>query len=296
MVALVLMGAMPQPTLADVIYERETPYQLLRVSEADDGTRYLIFNEGSGVQSVYVPNGGRTHFYYDYMGIVPLLRPAESHRGLIIGLAGGTAAEKYGSFAPEIELNLTGVEVDAEVIAAARQHFELDRRDVTPVNADGRMFLLNEQQRRAEKYDAIVSDAYSTQLYIPPHLATREYFALVRERLTASGVLVMNVNAPSVDSRLLKALTNTVAAEFPHVTVVDVQNSWNHLVLASNQPLDLEEVATRVPDGFGDVAADLAAARTVKFDQAGEVFTDDRAPVEFLTDSMIVSQVLERAR
>lgn len=299
LVVLLGVGMLPHPGIAGVLFERESPYQLIRVSEGHDGTRYLIFNEGSGVQSVYSPGGGRTGFYYDYMGIVPLLRPASAPqptRVLIVGLAGGTVAHNLGTFAPEAALDVTGVEVDAAVIDAARRFFDLDAAGVQVRNDDGRMYLLHEQRAAAPAYNAIVSDAYSTQLYIPPHLATTEYFALVRERLVPGGVSVMNVNAPTADSRLLTALVNTAASVFPYVTVVDVQNSWNHLVLASDQPLDLGAVAGRVPQPYADVAADLLTARAVTFDPAGEVFTDDRAPVEFLTDSMIVSQVLGRTR
>ena len=87
--ALLPMG-MPSRIPNDVIMERESPYQLIRVSEQGD-RRFLIFNEGSGIQSVYSPARPRTGFYYDYMGIVPLIRPREDgapHRALIIGLAG----------------------------------------------------------------------------------------------------------------------------------------------------------------------------------------------------------------
>ena len=137
-------------------------------------------------------------------------------------------------------------------------------------------------------------DAYSTQLYIPPHLATKEFFALAKTKLVENGVFVMNVNAPNQDSRLLKALVNTVAAVYPHVTVMPVEDSWNHLVFASDAPIDFAEVATRIPDAYDDVRAAAVTARVAQHDPDAEIFTDDRAPVEFLTDSMILAQVVGR--
>lgn len=290
----ILPFTMPQRSPHDVLEEIESPYQLIRVSEQENGWKYLIFNEGSGIQSVKVPPGQRTGYYYDYMGIVPMLRPREDgrvHRGLIIGLAGGTVAERYASFVGSRHgIELTGVEVDPAVIDVARRQFDLDATGVKVVNEDGRTFFLHGE----EQYDAIIADAYSTQLYIPPHLATREFFALAKTRLVDGGVFVMNVNAPSEESRLLKALMNTAASTYRHVVVMPIPESWNHLVFASDEPIDLASLADAVPPGFYDVSEAMRWAREVAYDPRGEVFTDDRAPVEFLTDSMILAQVVKR--
>ncbi|HTK04666.1 MAG TPA: fused MFS/spermidine synthase [Candidatus Eisenbacteria bacterium] len=279
----------------DVVMERESPYQLIRVAQ-DGDRRYLIFNEGSGIQSVYVPGHERTGFYYDYLGLLPLMHPkatGETHRGLIIGLAGGTAAVRYPSMVSDAaRIELTGVEVDPAVIDTARRWFALDETGVRVVNADGRVYL----QTTRENYDSILVDAYSTQLYIPPHLATKEFYTLAKTRLAAGGVLAMNVNAPSDESRLLRALTATAASVFGHVIVVPVSGSWNHLVLASDEPFDIEAAARRVPEDYGDIRESLLASSVVPHDPAAEVFTDDRAPVEFLTDSMIVAQAFGHAK
>ncbi|HTM68411.1 MAG TPA: fused MFS/spermidine synthase, partial [Candidatus Binatia bacterium] len=232
----VVPPALPAHAPRDVVLERESPYQLIRVANAEEGKRYLIFNEGTGIQSVYVPDRGRTGFYFDYLGIVPFLRPRPDgvrHKALIVGLAGGTAAVRYSSFLPPGEtVDLTGVELDPAVIDAAKRWFDLDSTGVKVVNADGRVFLKN----GAGTYDSILVDAYSTQLYIPPHLATKEFYALAKEHLVPGGVLAMNVNAPSDDSRLLRGLVNTAASVFGHVVYVPVADTWNYLVLASDEP------------------------------------------------------------
>ncbi|HSD12121.1 MAG TPA: fused MFS/spermidine synthase, partial [Patescibacteria group bacterium] len=200
-VAFVLVpSVMPTRVPPDVVMERESPYQLIRVADEGD-RRFLIFNEGSGIQSVYSPGDERTGFYYDYMGLVPIMRPrapGAPHRALIIGLAGGTIAQRYASLAGSRDgIDLTGVEVDPAVIDTAREYFGLDETGVRVVNEDGRTFL----RSSADAFDAIIVDAYSTQLYIPPHLATREFFSLAKPRLAAGGVLAMNVNAPDDGSR-----------------------------------------------------------------------------------------------
>lgn len=282
-------AALPTHLRKDIVMERESPYQLIHVAQTA-GSRYLYFNEGLGIQSVYSPGHERTGYYFDYVGILPLLRPRPAglrHRGLIIGLAGGTMAARYASMVGgRADLDLTGVEVDAAVIDTARRYFDLDQAGVRVVNEDGRMFL----RAATDTYDSLVVDAYGNQLYIPPHLATREFFALAKTRLAADGVLAMNINAQDRESRLLKALANTAAAVFRHVIVVPVSDSWNHFVLASDTPFDIEAVARRMPVGYADIREDLFLSYPAVFDPEAEVFTDDRAPVEFLTDSMIAAR------
>ncbi len=280
--------SLPHSLPASVVMERESPYQLIRVAQIDDGRRLLIFNEGSGIQSVYVPGGGRTGFYFDYAGILPLLRPEQKgpHKAVIVGFAGGSVAARYRSFASGRDISITGVEVDPAVIETARKYFGVDDAKVNIINQDGRLFFATTY----DTFDVEFIDAYSTQLYIPPHLATGEFFALAKRRLNKDGVFAMNVNAPGEDSRLLKAMANTVAGEFRYTMVVPIKQSWNHLILASDAPFDLPRVAYDVPDAYSDVKASLLGAYEVTHDSRAEVFTDDRAPIEFLTDAMVLQQ------
>lgn len=292
--SLVVMALlMPHSSPKHLVLERESPYQLIRVAQTDDGRRLLVFNEGAGIQSVYVPGGGRTDFYFDYAGILPLLRPAGtgSHDAVIVGFAGGSVAARYRTFAPDRDVRITGVEVDPAVIDTARRFFGVDDLGVDLINEDGRMFFAHTKK----SFDTEFIDAYSTQLYIPPHLATGEFFALAKSRLKKDGVFAMNVNAPNEDSRLLKAMANTVSGVFRHTMIVPIANSWNHLILASDAPFDLNDVAYHVPDTYSDVKASLLSSYEVTHDARAEVFTDDRAPIEYLTDAMILQQAWQKA-
>lgn len=275
----------------NVIAATESPYQLIRIVQSE-AKRYMIFNEGTGIQSVYDPSGAPTGFYYDYYGVLPLLRPyAAGHRAAILGLAGGTIASTYGAMLPRgaPRPELVGVEVDAAVIAAAREYMALDAAGVETVNLDARVFLATQP----EKFDVIIVDAYSTQLYIAPHLVTREFFSLAESRLAPGGIIALNVNAAADDSPLLTTLLNTVAAEFDHVAYVPVGNSWNYLVVASVEPFDLAGAGRRLPAGFEEIAGRLSRPRTAFYDALKPVFTDDRAPVEMMTDAMILKEALQ---
>ncbi|HCC22332.1 hypothetical protein A2480_04530 [Candidatus Uhrbacteria bacterium RIFOXYC2_FULL_47_19] len=273
----------------EVVYERETPYQLVRVEERA-GRRYLIFNEGSGVQSVYFPDDVRTDLYFDHLAAIPFLGGGNGD-GLevaVLGLAGGAAVRQMISVLPSgVEMNIVGVELDSNVIDVARDWFGLNELPVKVVRSDGRAFFDTDQ-----KYDLILADAYSTQLYIPPHMATSDFFALVRSRLNEGGLLVMNVNAAERNSRLLLAITNTLASVFPEVHLSKVGRSWNWLVVSGDQAPDYANAMSYLPDGYSDVIEALAAAQQITYSPAGELLTDDRAPIELMTEKMVFAEAL----
>ena len=54
---------------------------------------------------------------------------------------------------------------------------------------DGRVFL----NRNSERYDLILLDAYRGG-YVPFHLLTREFYALVKQRLAPGGAVAFNVH------------------------------------------------------------------------------------------------------
>lgn len=279
--------ARPSPAFAA---EKESPYQLIRVWQQDDW-RYLTFNEGSGIQSVLPPAGLRTGMYYDHVGLLPLIRPGDGrHQAAIIGLAGGTAARTYRAFLPAgTPLDIVGVEVDEAVIGIARDFFDLDATGVEVVNADGRTFLAATDRR----FDTMLIDAYSTQLYVPPHLISREFFELAKSRLKPGGVIALNLNAVDESSPLFVAMSNTLAGVFREVAAARVPGSWNWIFFMSDDALDLEKAAVALPPGYDDVSVSIREAWRVVFDANKPIFTDDWAPVEFMTDAMIVRQAVE---
>lgn len=277
--------ATPPGTLATV----DSPYQYIRVTEDTQGTRQLVFNEGSGYQSVWNPQEERTGMYFDYMAAVPQLHAVHGERdALVLGLAGGTCVRQYLTGAPDVsKVRMTGVEVDPAVIKLAKEYFAVGDLPVQVVAADGRMYLAATDR----SFDDIIVDAYSTQLYIAPHLATREFFDLVRSRLKPGGVVAMNVNAATKDSPLLVTMLNTVSAVFPYVSYVPATH-WNYIIIASMSPLRTSDVAAGLPQGYEDIGAAFAGALPYVHDPAKPVFTDDKAPIEMLTDTMIVEQAL----
>lgn len=267
-----------------VIWEQETPYQYARVVEDPDGERRLELNEGLAVHSVYKPGAWLTGNYWDEFLVLPLAARATPPRSVaILGNAAGTTARAYGHYFPETRVD--GVEIDGALNDVARELFDLRGPRLQLHTEDGRSFLRGSERR----WDAIFVDAYR-QPYVPFHLATREFFALVRERLAPGGVVLVNVGHPERSDALERTLSTTMGDVFAHVGR-DPSQDVNTVLLASDQPISATAMGARarseLPAELRPVAS-ATAGRLAPALTGGTVYTDDRAPVEWLIDASIV--------
>jgi spermidine synthase len=274
-----------------LIHEETSYHQYIQVVERDDGRRLLHLNEGVAVHSLWRPDSVLTGGVWDaFLALPPLLgRPLE--RVAILGNAAGTTARALGVYYPDADVD--GVELDPAVSRVGRRYFGMeDIPRLTVHDADARPYLRSTDER----YDLIVVDAYH-QPYVPFYLATREFFALARERLAPGGIIALNVAAVPDDKRLVHAIGRTMAAELPQVLEWPALR-FNSIVLGLTEPLTTEELRSGLRKGPEALAVlrDLLARDVVPIEPDGTPWTDDRAPVEWLTDRMIVSYAAEGGR
>ena len=263
----------------DLLYEEESLYQFIQVVERPDGRRLLRLNEGVAVHSVWRRNTVFTGGEWDAFLVVPPLLGRPLRSVAILGNAAGTTARALGLFYPGA--NVDGVELDPAVSRVGRRFFGLgDNPRLTVHDADARPFL----RRTDKRYDLIIVDAYQ-QPYVPFYLATREFFRLARERLTPGGILALNVSAVPGDERLLEGIAGTLTYEFPSVGLWPALR-FNKFLLASDRPLRL--AAPQVPRGLEPLWELLRRDLRPVTHRAKRPWTDDRAPVEWVTDRMIV--------
>jgi spermidine synthase len=265
-----------------VIYETETAIQYARVVEESDGTRKLELNEGVAEHSLYRPGSFLTRNYWDGLVVLPfttLTRAPE--RVAILGNAAGTVARAYGHYFPAAQID--AVEIDPQLAEIGRRYFDLRAPHLTIHNEDARPWL-----RRADGgYDVIVLDAYR-QPYIPFYLATREFFELASDRLAPGGVLVVNVGHPEGSTELERVIGRTMGEAFPFV-LRDPMEPENTLLVGARRgsAADLRGMAAGLPTELGTIAQ-AQSARVESAPPGGEVYTDDRAPVEWLVDRSIL--------
>jgi spermidine synthase len=286
-------GVVPVGTLkatedGRVIHETETEFQYARVVEQEDGDRALELNEGQAIHSLYRPGSYLTGDVWDGYLVLPFAGLSEPpERIAILGNAAGTTARAYGHYFPDTVVD--GVEIDAELTEIGRRFFDLDNPNLRVHHEDARPWL------RASDggYDVIMVDAYR-QPYIPFYLATEEFFELVRDRLAPGGVVIVNAGHPEGNDDLEKVLGRTMAEVFPTV-IRDPIEPTNTLLLGSEAPASgarLREAVRDLPPGLRPVATQSAARITPRL-EGGRVYTDDRAPVEWLIDRSILGYAAE---
>ena len=289
-----LPAGIKPPQVGKLVYEKDSAYGYIQVVQ--DGTKTeLILNEGEAIHSIYDPQTLLTGGPWDYMVIADAFRPAAATElrpkdVAILGLAGGTSARQYiAAYGSSVQI--TGVEIDPDILDVARRYFHLDEPNVHPVVADARYWL----DTQAKQYDVVVMDAYR-QPYIPFHLTTKEFFSEVRAHLRPGGVAVVNAGRTASDYRLVDALASTMAAVYDNVYLVDVPQFSNTLVYGTTEPTTLADVEHNLGLVSEPVARDVAESvvdegRLRVSPYHGQVFTDDLAPVEKLIDEIIFSYI-----
>jgi SAM-dependent methyltransferase len=253
------------------------------VTEFPDGERRLELNEGQAVHSVYRPGEWLTHDYWDEMLVLPFATTGRAPRSVaILGNAAGTTARAYGHYFPATRVD--GVEIDPALTDVGRRLFDLRGPNLHLHTADARPFL----RRASRRWDVIIVDAYR-QPYIPFYLATREFFAEVRDHLTPGGMVLINVGHPRGSDRLEKVLGATMGRVFKRV-LRDPVEPTNTVLLGTDAPPSagaLHAATRALPSDLAAVTA-KAAGRLAPALPGGTVYTDDRAPVEWLIDESIV--------
>jgi spermidine synthase len=278
------------------LYESESAYNYIQVRESG-GVRYLMLNEGQAVHSVYDPSGGPTYGTWDYFLAAPFFNMApheadEVRRLGIVGLAAGTIAQQYTQvFGP---IPIDGWDIDPEVMEVGREYFAMTEPNLQAIAQDGRWGL----EHSGQTYSVVAIDAYRPP-YIPWQLTTREFFEIVRDHLTADGVVAINVGRTPEDRRLIDALAGTMSVVFPSVHVVDVPGTFNTMVYATVQPTEAVNLERNLESlqeaGAPPLLLDVvrrAADNLQPTHASGVAFTDDRAPVETLVNSIVIRFVL----
>lgn len=270
-----------------VIYESESSYQFIRVVEKG-GERVLELNEGVAAHSLYDPSTVLTGGNWDLPLVLPSLLERPVRRVAILGNAGGTVARAYRRFYPEARID--GVEIDPEVTEVGERFFGLEQGPLLRVyDQDARPFLL----RTEERYDIIHVDAYR-QPYVPFYLATTEFFELARERLRPGGIVSLNVASLPTDHTLVENISGTLATVFPEVLRWQALR-FNALVIGFERAPRASVLASAVERAAAPLRplVELLEREAESASPSREPWTDDRAPVEWVIDRMIVRAARE---
>jgi spermidine synthase len=285
----------PLKNIPDLIYNQESLYNYIQVTQLSDGTRQLILNEGEAIHSIYYPDPSRvlTGWYWDYFLAAPYFNPGftpqKLHRVGIIGLAAGTIARQFTQVYGPVPID--GAEIDPAIVNVGRKYFAMNEPNLHVYVQDGRAFLATTH----EHYDVVAIDAFQ-QPYIPFQLTTREFFSQIRSHLSPDGTVVLNTAHTTHDYRLVQAFVNTLKQVFPSVYTFNVPGTFNTEVMATLRPTSIATFRTNLaqfpPDTtMGQVASEVLPVVTQGHANGGIVFTDDRAPIEQITDQLLLNYI-----
>lgn len=272
-----VLGANSSPAFWEtaLAYEGESVYNYLQVKD-DEKTTIFSTSVMFSVQSKRVKDGSLTGMYFDYALAAPTLTKGGDI--LILGMGTGTFAEQCRRYFPSSKS--LGVEIDGKIIALSRKYFELPE-EIPVIAYDGRAYLQMDENR----YDVIMVDAFR-DITIPFQMSSLEFFQMVEQHLAPGGVMTVNLNmrasgAGNINERLIA----TIAAVFPAIRTVTVENGTNLALFAARDEATLDKLPQLAENLQNKELSNLMRHVATSWQapaRVGEPLTDDKAPVELL--------------
>ncbi len=175
---------------------------------------------------------------------------------------------------------ITIAEIDPSVTQAAKDFFWYDPQRDNVVHQDARRDL----NSTTDVYDIVIGDAF-TDIAVPEHLITKEFFETVRGRLTPDGYYLMNVIDYSDKMMVIGSIARTLLSVFPSVEIwtearrPDFGERMVFIVVAGHAPSTFSDVTFKSPDVMHFAAFDRSFVTQLAGLDGAVTFTDDYIPI-----------------
>jgi spermidine synthase len=274
-------ATMPDGTRVRVVFSKDSYYGNLKVVDYSYGetrTRELIID--GLVQGGVDLTSGRSVYEYAYLlELLPLAINPDSRSALVIGLGAGVVPSRFAARGIATDV----VDIDPEVVAAARDHFAFAGADRV-FREDARAYLATTDR----SYDVIVLDVFNGDT-TPAHLLSVEALRQLKSRLNPGGVLAMNLMGSFGErGAMTVSVIKTLRAVFGEVAVHPAyadepkDRVGNYVVLARDGPLAVGALPDASIHPLVEAAVRAGLSRTVAVpDHPGAfVLTDDYNPID----------------
>ncbi|RDC74421.1 spermidine synthase [Rhodovulum sp. 12E13] len=282
--ALAALGLGLSALLLGPVCDRESRYYCIRTvdlsSEPADPVRLMVLDHlAHGISAREAPRVMFTP-HTAMLDALPRMRLSPPVASFHIG---GGSYSVPRAWADRDLGPITVAEIDPEVTAQAAAQFWFDPGTARVIHRDARAVLRDE----AARYDVIVGDAF-TDIAVPAHLVTEEFFGLVADRLTDRGLYAMNVVDDTSRMEALAALVVTLRRVFPSVEV------WTEahppgpaerrvfVILAGAADSPVSRIETRAPAPTPFAALEPAFLDDLVARLEPTPLTDDFAPIDRL--------------
>ena len=192
-----------------------------------DGLPIRVLEVDGTWQSATYLDDGWAELVFEYHRIYERLFEVTPDARRLLMLGGGALSYPKAVLAHHDDVSVDVVEVDAEIIRIAREHFLLGRlEERTHAERDGRLRVIEGDaraylERGGARYDAILNDCFSAEAPLES-LMTAEGARAIHERLAPGGVYLTNV-VSALEGRRSQVVRDVVAAlatQFAHVRVI----------------------------------------------------------------------------
>jgi spermidine synthase len=262
---------------------RESIYNYIIVSRTGSIVSFRRMENGTSISAIDMSRPSFQVIDYTKFLFAGALVAPNPANVLSIGLGAGSFNRLFNLLYPDARL--TTVEIDPMIrdLAVEFTNFQESPRNQVVIE-DGRRFL----RRSAELWNWIVVDAFVKNSQYPPHLATREFFALIASHLAPGGILLINVLQ---GARLFDCMIATIASVFADVVLLDVPGRGNAILVASasgdpslQQKINAASMspAPLLKENGVDVVQIRTAAAAAVSSKCPAPLTDDFSPTEFL--------------
>jgi spermidine synthase len=262
---------------------RESVFNYIIISREGSVVSFRRMENGAKVSAVDLTKPAYQIIPYTKYLFAASLANSGPANVLSIGLGAGSFNRLFNLGYPKA--SLTTVEIDQMILDVAVEYTDFKEGDNNKVVInDGRRYL----RRNNDRWDWIVIDAFVKNSQYPPHMATREFFEIVADRLTDNGVLAINILH---GNRLFDCMIATIKTVFASHILFDVPESANAIVLAamSANPSLEQKIKAALPgqlslmkDNGVDLLQMRGAGATSTPIFCSTPLTDDFAPTEFL--------------
>jgi spermidine synthase len=254
--------------------------QVLYVAEGPDSTVWVTIEARTAMRKLVIDGftasgEGVGEHYMAWMGHLPALASPRLDRALVICFGTGQTANAVRRHAPG---QLDIVDLSAGVLRAAplfpsNQRVLEDPR-VRATVMDGRAFL---RRHPAAVYDLVTLEPMPPNFAGSNALYSREFYQLVRSRLSATGAVAQWVPFHLLEPAHTRAIVATFLAVFPHARLWVDPVSDTGILLGGTQPfriarssIPLDLSAEQIEQAFLLDAAGLA-----RLASGARVITDD---------------------
>lgn len=294
LIACIIYGFSHYDRASEVRFMQDGVYEQLSVTEREmNGKPVRLFVQDKTTSSgMYLDDDSLSVFPYTDFYRLHRLTDERPEHALFIGAGAYTMPKLLQRELPDTVIDVVDIEPGIERIAA--EWFRLpEGTNIRTHIADGRRFLYDS----TTTYDLIFSDVYYTMNSVPAHMATKEFFAEAKQKLSPEGIFLANVIGSSMEfpGSMLYGEIRTMRAVFPHVAVFPVESSTstmmqNFILAGSNVPLERIDGEYRTLDANAS-----GTARSYPLHERVEqvdlhkypILTDDFAPTEYMAAQLM---------